>query len=483
MQFLNKKHTATVTAKKLRAKKYAFNENIREVLFSRNTEIIGESSFYDCRNLKKVTLSDSLKTIEEDAFSLCESLEEIKFPENLEEIGERCFFWSGVKSLIIPPKIKKIKDFTFSNCRKLEKATLNEECTKLGDGAFANCMELSEINIPLTVTSLGKECFKGCSALKEIKLSDNIKVVPQNCFENCQSLELVILPKNLEIIEAECFSGCGNLKTIIVPDTLKEIGEKAFYRCETLENIRLPKSITCLGDHSFASCKNLTTLQIEGDLTYAGAALFSNCTVNPPKNTEIMFVTSFLKNSDYKLCPTVKIPASVKELKSGFKGLLPYSYLTKNKSCFSHILTLDKYDAKVFISENYYTENDKIIENGSFDFVKYDTLFKSAEIYEKPIIATFRLAYPVELQENHRIIYQNEIMQNGKEAAIFAVKSNEENLLKYLIDNANFDTSFCEELYSIVSEQGLPNLLQILSNKQNNTGLNEINSLFEELML
>lgn len=483
MQFINKKHTATVTTKKLRAKKYAFNENIREALFSRNTEIIGESAFYDCRNLKEVTLPDSLKIIEEDAFSLCESLEEIKFPENLEEIGERSFFWSGIKTLVIPPKITEIKDFSFSNCRKLQKATINENCTKLGDGAFANCMELSEINIPNTVTSLGKECFKGCSSLKEIKLPDNIKLLPQNCFENCQSLETVYLPKSLEIIEAECFSGCSNLKTIIFPDTLKEIGEKAFYRCENLENIHLPKSITCFGDHAFASCKNLTTLQIEGDLTYAGAALFSNCTVNPPTNTQRMFVTSFLKKSDHKLCPTVKIPESVKELNLGFKGLLPYSYLTKNKSCFSHILTLEKYNAKVFISENYYTENDKILENGSFDFNKYDTLFESAEFYEKPIIAAFRLAYPVELQENHRNLYQSKIIENGKEAAIFAVKNNEENLLKYLIDNADFDTSFCEELYSIVSEQGLPNLLQILSNKQNNTGLNEINSLFEELML
>lgn len=483
MQILNKKHTATVTAKKLRAKKYAFNENIREVLFSRNTEIIGESAFYDCRNLKEVTLPHSLKIIEEDSFSLCESLEEIKLPENLEELGERSFFWSGIKTLVIPPKITGIKDFTFSNCRKLQKATINENCVELGNGAFANCMELREINIPNTVTVLGKECFKGCSSLKEIKLPDSIKVLPRNFFENCQSLEMVCLPKSLEIIEAECFSGCSNLKTIIFPDALKEIGEKAFYRCESLENIRLPKSTTHLDDHAFASCKNLTTLQIEGDLLYAGAALFSNCTVNPPKNTERMFVTSFLKNSDYKLCPTVKIPESVKELKLGFKGLLPYSYLTKNKSCFSHILTLEKYNAKVFISENYYSENDKILENGIFDFLKYDTIFESAENYEMPIIATFRLSYPVELQENHRNLYQREIIENGKEAAIFAVKTNEENLLKYLMDNADFDTSFCEELYSIVSEQGLPNLLQILSNKQNNTGLNEINSLFEELML
>ncbi len=483
MHISDKKHIATVITKKLRAKKYAFNENIREALFPRSTEVIGESAFYDCRNLKNATLPHTLKIIEEDAFSLCESLEEMELPENLEEIGERSFFWSGIKTLVIPPKIKEIKEFTFSNCRKLQKVNINENCTKLGDGAFLNCMELSEINIPYTVTSLGKECFKGCSALKEIKLPDNIKVLPQNTFENCQALETVILPKNLKIIESECFSGCSNLKNIIFHDTLKEIGEKAFYRCENLENIHLPKSLTHLGDHAFASCKSLTSLQIDGSLTYAGASLFSNCAVTAPKNTEKMFVTSFLPKSDYKLCPTVSIPLGTKELKLGFKGHLPYSYLTKNKSCFSHIIALKKYNSKVFISENYYTEKDKILDNGNFDFSRYDALFETAEVYEKPIIAAFRLAYPVKPEENYRLIYQNEIKQNGKDAAIFAIKSNEEKLLKYLIDNADFDTEFCEELYFIVSKQGLPNLLQILSNKQNNTGLNEINSLLEELML
>ena len=75
------------------------------------------------------------------------------------------------------------------------------------------------------------------------------------------------------------------------------------------------------------------------------------------------------------------------------------------------------------------------------------------------------------------------IEKSGKDAAIFAIKRNEGILLKHLIDNADFDAEFCEELYTDISNSGNPNLLQIVSTKRNNTGLDEINSLFEELML
>ncbi len=483
MQFLNKKHTATITTKKLKAKKYAFNEKLREAIFPRGTEVIGESAFYDCRNLKKAVLPASLKIIEEDAFSLCESLEEVNFPENLEGIGERSFFWAGIKTLVTPKDIKEITAYSFANCRKLQTVTINDGCTKICDGAFSNCMELTEISIPHTVTSLGKECFKNCSELKTIILPDKIKVLPSNAFENCKTLETVVLPENLEVIEENCFSGCTNLKNIILPHSLKSIGTKAFYRCEKLENISLPKNLQTLGERSFSGCVNLRPLKIENNLIYSGAALSDNGTQNTPANIETMFSTSFLPKSDYKLCPTITVPENTKNLRLGFKGLLPYSYLTKNKTCFSHIITLKKYNVKVFIGENYYDEKLKILDNGIFDFYGYDALFDKAQDNEKPIIAVFRLTYPVDLSEKYRRIYEREIIENGKTAAIFAIKTNEENLLQYLIDNADFDTSFCEELYFAVSEQGLPNLLKILSNKRHNTGLTEINSLFEELML
>lgn len=483
MRITNEKHTVTIKSKKLRTKKYAYNENICEVIFSSTTKVIGNSAFYDCLNLKNVTLPSSLKVIEDDAFSLCKSLSRIALPMATEQIGERCFSWSGIEKIVLPESITEIRNSTFSNCRKLKSIKISKACTRLGDDAFLNCMDLDEIAVPEAVTSLGKNCFKGCSSLKTVTLPDNIKILPENTFENCRSLETVLLPQKLEFIGAECFAGCVNLKNIVLPDSVKYIGEKAFYRCEGLASIKLPKGLTHIDNQVFSNCSNLKSLQFENDLDYAGAAILPECNAILPERILKMHITSFLKKSEYRLCPTINIPESVNELSLGFEGLIPYSFLIKNKSCFNHIMAIEKYGAKVFVSENYYNAKEKIIQDGYFDFNKYDSLFETAQAFEKPVIAAFRLAYPVELSENNRLIYQTELFKRARDAVLFAIKSNEGALLKYLIDNVDFDTDFCEEMYMYVSKLGLPNLLQILTTKRNNTGLNEINSLFEELML
>lgn len=477
----DKKHISKT--KRIRTKKYAFNEMLFEVLLPRGVKVIGESAFYDCRNLKSAFLPDSLEIIEEDAFALCEALEEINLPDSLTELGERSFFWSGITKAVIPPEISKIKTSVFSNCRKLKEVAINAKCIEIGDGAFSNCMTLNSVTLPDSITKIGKECFKSCSELKSVKIPDGVKVLKCNTFENCSTLERIILPENLEEIESECFSGCCNLKTVVFPNKLKKIGEKAFYRCENLTEIRLPDNLEYLGNFAFAGCKNLTPLQIPDTLRYAGAALFGNCSVIAPQKTESMCVTSFLTESDCKNCPTVNIPESTKELMLGFNKILPYRYLTLGKSCFNHILAFKKYNAKVFVGESYYTSQGKILHNGVFDFSEYDGLFEKAEQHEKPLIASFRLAYPTELSDNRRDIYRNELFGHAENAAVFAVKINEERILQYLADNMDFGNSFYEDLYTLIAAEGRHNMLRILSAKRKNTGLSEINALFEELML
>lgn len=470
-------------AKRIRTKKYAFNENLFEALIPCGVKAIGESAFYDCRNLKRAVLPDSLESLEDDAFALCESLEEINFPESLTQIGERCFFWSGIKVAKIPPEITEIKSSAFSNCRKLKKVTVNGKCTKIGDGAFSNCMALSEITLPKFLTHIGKECFKSCSELKLLKIPEGVKTLQRNTFENCTALESIILPESLEEIESNCFSGCVALKTVVFPNKLKKIGEKAFYRCKNLNNIRLPKSLVYLGDLAFSGCNGLTSLQLSDNLNYAGASLFGNCPVTPPKNTKCMFVTSFLTENDCKNCPTVNIPDNTRDLMLGFKTLLPYGYLTAEKTCFNHIIAFEKYNVKVFVGENFYGDREKLLNDGIFDFQKYDDFFDSTQPHEKPLIASFRLTYPVGLSDKYRNVYLNALKEHSEDAAVFAVKLNEEKVLKYLADNIDFSASFYEKLYGLISAEGRHNLLRVLSAKKKTADLSEINALFEELML
>lgn len=485
MQILKKESHLKIKSKIIKPKKYAFRENLEEAELEQGVEAVGESAFYDCNNLKAVLLPESLKVLSEDAFALCKKLVSVSLPGSLEEIGERCFSWSGIKDITIPEKISVIPDSAFSNCRSLEAVKIEKGCCEIAKYAFFNCFSLKEIVIPDSVKALGKETFKGCCELKSVVLSGNIKVLEKNLFENCRDLEAIKLPDSLEIIEDECFSGCVNLKSIILPEALKAIGKKAFYRCESLETIVFPESLESLGERAFDACYSLKGVKLNDGLKQVGACIFINKVSEAPDSIREMHCTSFLEKEACNRCPTITIPEGVTQLHSGYKGLLPYTFLTKGKTCYNHILALKKYRAKVFISENYnYGDNDDIIiKNGYFDFPQYDMFFEKAEENEKPLIAAFRLAYPTELSSESRRIYELEAEKNGKAAAVFAVEINEEKVLEHLINTVHFENDFCNSLYSSASKKGLSNLIRILSFKNKKTEFDEIYSLYEELTL
>lgn len=72
--------------------------------------IIGNSAFYDCKNLKSVTIPDSVTRISAQTFKRCRSLESITIPNGVTYIGEG----------------------TFSNCDKLTSVKLPESLEIIG---------------------------------------------------------------------------------------------------------------------------------------------------------------------------------------------------------------------------------------------------------------------------------------------------------------------------------------------------------------
>ena len=86
---------------------------------------------------------------------------------------------TSVKLITIPGSIKNIGERAFANCKKLQKATINEGVKKISKEAFS-CTTLEEITIPSTVTELGKNAFRWDSteksSLKKVVIrSKNIK--------------------------------------------------------------------------------------------------------------------------------------------------------------------------------------------------------------------------------------------------------------------------------------------------------------------
>ncbi len=380
--------------------------------------------------------------------------------------------------------VKKIEHSAFSGCSNLKELIFSKNLKSIGDSAFSNCTSLEEITIPSSVKHIGASAFKDCKNIKTLNLPEGLKVIPQNAFENCVSLEKVHLPDSVEIIEESAFSGCINLKEITFSKNLSIIKAKAFKRCFGLKSVVFPESLSYIGDKCFELCKNLTSVVFNSKLSYIGGAVFPEtpCLIPPIWGT--MFSSSFLLKSEYPLCPTVKVPCGVKNLALGFENTLDYKHRNDKKTCFAHIISLEEQKAKVFISEFYYSytdRNDFLIENENFDFNKYDSQFDRADQQEKPLVALYRLTYPENLKSDMKRIYENELRAKVFDAAMFAVEKNEEDALKYIVENCTLSTEDYTTLYETASKNKFANLQQILTQKKEKTGFEEIESFFSDI--
>lgn len=97
--------------------KYMENQNLTELVISKDVITLPEDFMSSCDKLQSVTFAagSSLRVLPEDAFRSCSSLETFVFPENLEEIGAYALTYIKVEKIILPKTVTKIGDHAFDN--------------------------------------------------------------------------------------------------------------------------------------------------------------------------------------------------------------------------------------------------------------------------------------------------------------------------------------------------------------------------------
>lgn len=394
-------------------------------------------------------------------------------------------FTDNLQKLVVGKNVKEISSTAFLGCRHLSEVFFCDGLESIGEKAFFNCSSLKKITLPESLKSLGEGAFEDCSALEEIYLPSALRYLPKGAFKNCVSLKRIALPQSLRVIGEECFSGCTALEDVQFFDNLIKIEDKAFKRCEGLKSIMLPEYLEHLGSNAFLACNSLGYIKLNSKLKYLGRQPFSSNVCNQPSVIGRAYCSSFLTEDDAGKCPTVNVPDSVNELLLGFSGMLEYTEISKNKTCFNHILSLRQSTTKVFIGEKYYSYNDEadfIIKNGKFDFIKYDNEFSKASDFEKPFVSAFRLTYNQSLTEESELKYKNALAGNEKSVALFSAQRNEPEILSYVLKNSELDSSFYTELYNTAINNGNKNLMDIVSMHSKNTGISETENLLRSFL-
>ena len=215
------------------------NTKIGEVVFETaelagetvGATVIGERSFYGCRNLEFVTLPETYVSNGYGSFQGCNVLREVHLPSSFNNFNHRIY--SGCISLKkITVDSSFISQYMFEGCISLSEIVFKNESVNLFDNAFVGCTSLVEVDLPdktclKNTVAPAVNVFKNCTNLKTINLSTVDSVIPDSTFYGCTALNSVVIPNNITTIEANAFYDTG-LTEVEIPASVTSIAAGAF---------------------------------------------------------------------------------------------------------------------------------------------------------------------------------------------------------------------------------------------------------------
>lgn len=134
----------------------------------------------------------------------------------------------------IKPEVSGFKNYK-------NRLILLSNITAIDGWAFQDCINLTSIEIPNSVTNMGVQVFMGCSNLTNVVLPEGITEITVHEFRNCRSLTSINLKEytNLTSIDLFAFYHCSGLTSITLPSSLTSIESYAFEGCTNLATVTI----------------------------------------------------------------------------------------------------------------------------------------------------------------------------------------------------------------------------------------------------
>lgn len=96
---------------------------------------------------------------------------------------------------------------------------------RLDEESFINCKELRSIKLPPTIKRIGEKAFSGCESLNDLFITENVKTIGDKAFENCKSMTRIHftspIPATLE--GDDVFAGMPADYVIMVADSVVDV--------------------------------------------------------------------------------------------------------------------------------------------------------------------------------------------------------------------------------------------------------------------
>lgn len=216
------------------------------------------------------------------AFSNSRRLEAVSLPISLSKIEHGGFMsCDSLYGIVIPSSMKALEsnsddahDYeTFLGCSALSFVSFPAGFQRIGSYAFSGCEHLLHATIPESVTSIGEDAFLGCAHLTYAVIPDNMESISHRMFGSCISLQSLSLPDSISQIEAYALGGCG-FRRFVLPPKVTVVSAYLFADCRSLNSIHFLGKITEIQDGAFENCTGFASFSIPDTVTAIGAEAF-----------------------------------------------------------------------------------------------------------------------------------------------------------------------------------------------------------------
>ena len=194
--------------------------NLTDVGIPEGLRKIGKAAFKNCTSLTTVRIPASVSYLSTDLFRGCEALRSIyvepknkhyKSEPNKRDGKDHVLFNKNKSTIIaypansrevqydIPDSVTVISDWTFSECKKLNRISIPDSVEEIGEGAFSNCVLLDELEIPDSVEKIDDCAFRGCSSLEKIIVPASVTELGWGLFDGCRDTLVVYCDEDSEV--------------------------------------------------------------------------------------------------------------------------------------------------------------------------------------------------------------------------------------------------------------------------------------------
>lgn len=215
----------------------------------------------------------------------------------------------------------------------IDNYSIKDGITELGNGCLSR-RPIRSIELPPTLKKIGDNCFR-YSQIKDLQLPEELEEIGRNNFP--ESLETITLPPLIKDFPFEDLNICTNLVSIEVTETNKYYKsiDGILYSYDLLKviycprgkngNVKLPKSVKTIESHCFENCVKLSGITIRpyvkeiGDYAFSGIKMDSLIIPNSVENLGV----GCLSNS--VITTELKLPALLKDIPNMFlyKAVFP----------------------------------------------------------------------------------------------------------------------------------------------------------------